>query len=268
MEFSSFVPIQQNQEKLVFIELSDNIETKILKTKPLRKLTTKGKQNKKGMIVKNSRKRKEKRKITKIKKQETASKELSYRKKVKVLKEENFEKKSLVERQDRKKGEKESDLNKSSHSFNEKREKRFQKNESERKSREVESKKEKLAAKTIQAPEKSKPSNKLLNTPIKSEEKPFDKKAYISLVLQEIERKKFYPPLAKRFGMEGKVWIKFIVNKKGKVLKVEVFRSSGKKILDKAALELISRCSFPPLPQNFKGETLEIEVAIRYSLEE
>ena len=98
--------------------------------------------------------------------------------------------------------------------------------------------------------------------------KDFNKEAYISCVIQEIEKKKFYPLIARRFGMEGKVFVKFLVNREGKVLKTEILKSSGKEILDKAALKLIKKCSFPPLPQSFKGEYLEIKVAVNYSLEQ
>ena len=89
---------------------------------------------------------------------------------------------------------------------------------------------------------------------------------YISLIIQEIERKKFYPPLARRLGIEGKVVVRIVVDREGKLKEVSVAKSSGNKILDRAALKLIKKCDFPPLPPEYQKEVFDVEVPIRYEL--
>ena len=89
---------------------------------------------------------------------------------------------------------------------------------------------------------------------------------YISLIIQEIERKKFYPPLARRLGIEGKVVVRIVVDREGKLKEVSVAKSSGNKILDRAALKLIKKCDFPPLPPEYQKETFDVEIPIRYEL--
>ena len=89
---------------------------------------------------------------------------------------------------------------------------------------------------------------------------------YISLIVQEIERKKFYPPLARRLGIEGKVVVRIVVDREGKLKEVSVVKSSGNKILDRAALKLIKKCDFPPLPPEYQKEVFDVEVPIRYEL--
>ena len=89
---------------------------------------------------------------------------------------------------------------------------------------------------------------------------------YISLIIQEIERKKFYPPLARRLGIEGKVVVRIVVDRGGKLKEVSVVKSSGNKILDRAALKLMKKCDFPPLPPEYQKGTFDVEVPIRYEL--
>jgi protein TonB len=89
---------------------------------------------------------------------------------------------------------------------------------------------------------------------------------YISLIVQEIERKKFYPPLARRLGIEGKVVVRIVVDRGGKLKEVSVVKSSGNKILDRAALKLIKKCDFPPLPPEYQKGTFDVEIPIRYEL--
>jgi protein TonB len=89
---------------------------------------------------------------------------------------------------------------------------------------------------------------------------------YISLIIQEIERKKFYPPLARRLGIEGKVVVRIVVDREGKLKEVSVVKSSGNKILDRAASKLMKKCNFPPLPPEYQKEVFDVEVPIRYEL--
>jgi protein TonB len=49
--------------------------------------------------------------------------------------------------------------------------------------------------------------------------------------------KPIYPPPAKRMGMEGTIMLKVFVSREGTVIRCEVVRSAGRKILDNAAVE-------------------------------
>ncbi|WP_456455410.1 energy transducer TonB [Thermovibrio sp.] len=98
----------------------------------------------------------------------------------------------------------------------------------------------------------------------KREEKPFDLNAYKRKVIKIIEKEKFYPPLARRLGIEGKVKVVLVIGRKGELLKAEAL--SGNRILKKAAVKLLKRCRFPPLPENFKGREVKLELSISYKL--
>ncbi len=102
--------------------------------------------------------------------------------------------------------------------------------------------------------------------PTVSTNKKFNRESYVSLIIQEIERKKFYPPLARRLGIEGKVVVRIVIDRGGKLKEVSVVKSSGNKILDRAALKLIRKCNFPPLPPEYQKETFDVEIPIRYEL--
>jgi len=103
-------------------------------------------------------------------------------------------------------------------------------------------------------------------TVVSTNKNEFDRESYVSLIIQEIERKKFYPPLARRFGIEGKVVVRIVVDREGKLKEVSVVKSSGNKILDRAASKLMKKCDFPPLPPEYQKEVFDVEVPIRYEL--
>jgi len=84
---------------------------------------------------------------------------------------------------------------------------------------------------------------------------------YLKLLLAEIEKNKFYPLIARKIGIEGKVKLKVVVGSRGELLSVKVL-SSDSSILERAAVKTLKRCHFPP-PPNGKFET---ELTIRYKL--
>ncbi|MFH1874616.1 MAG: energy transducer TonB [Pseudomonadota bacterium] len=79
-------------------------------------------------------------------------------------------------------------------------------------------------------------------------------------IWQKINRKKYYPEIARQSGLEGNPKVSFNINLNGEVDNVSLVRSCGHDILDQAALKTISRSS--PLP--FYPQP--ITIAIRYSL--
>ena len=88
-----------------------------------------------------------------------------------------------------------------------------------------------------------------------------ESKDYLKLVLQEVEKNKFYPLIARRMGIEGKVKLKIVIGKCGELLSVSVL-SSDSEILKRAAVKTLKKCHFPPPP----GGKFETELTIHYKL--
>jgi len=88
-----------------------------------------------------------------------------------------------------------------------------------------------------------------------------EREDYLKLVLQEIEKNKFYPLIARRMGIEGRVRLKVVIGKGGELLSVSVL-SSDSSVLKRAAVKTLKKCHFPPPP----GGKFETELTIRYKL--
>lgn len=89
--------------------------------------------------------------------------------------------------------------------------------------------------------------------------------AHISALL---EKHKTYPRRARLSGMEGDVTITFTINREGEVLASRLLQSSGYSILDRAALEALSRAMpLPSVPATITGPTLTISVPFGFHLE-
>jgi TonB family protein len=59
-----------------------------------------------------------------------------------------------------------------------------------------------------------------------------------------------YPRLAEQAGLEGLVWIKALVNRRGSVVDAVIYKSSGTPSLDEAARYAAQECLFKPGIQN------------------
>lgn len=84
---------------------------------------------------------------------------------------------------------------------------------------------------------------------------------YLKLLLAEVEKNKFYPFIARKMGIEGKVRLKVVIGRRGELLSVKVL-SSDSSFLEKAAVKTLKKCLFPPPP----GGKFETELTIRYKL--
>ncbi len=89
-----------------------------------------------------------------------------------------------------------------------------------------------------------------------------ERENYLRFVLQEVEKNKFYPLIARRMGIEGRVKLKIVIGSKGELLSVS-FLSSDSEILKKAAVKTLKKCHFPPPPRG----KFETDLTIRYKLE-
>ena len=82
-----------------------------------------------------------------------------------------------------------------------------------------------------------------------------------SLIVSAIERTKSYPRLARERGTEGVVRLRFRLNPKGSIEKIEIMESSGSAILDSASVQAVYRAAPMPFVDGW------IEVPIAYVLQ-
>lgn len=92
-------------------------------------------------------------------------------------------------------------------------------------------------------------------------------KEYTARVRELIDRQKEYPLMARRSGSEGTVYIKFVLARDGSLKQAEVSRSSGRSILDKAAMNAINSVRrFPAVPASMEGSELNFELPLVFKL--
>jgi len=90
---------------------------------------------------------------------------------------------------------------------------------------------------------------------------------YQYMVKQRIEQARRYPSWAERQGIEGAVYINFIVLSSGFGRGVNITRSSGSKILDEEAVATIQRANpFPPIPHELNQDSVSMEVVIVFKI--
>ena len=86
-------------------------------------------------------------------------------------------------------------------------------------------------------------------------------------LLGHLQRYKRYPPAAQMRRQQGVPYIRFAMDRAGRVLASRLERSSGYAVLDAEALALLQRAQpLPALPDDITGDTLEIVVPIEYFL--
>lgn len=84
-------------------------------------------------------------------------------------------------------------------------------------------------------------------------------------VLTALNKAKRYPREASFRRQQGVPWIRFTMNRDGKVLSVTLERSSGFSVLDEEAVALPKRASpLPKPPEEVKGDTIELVVPVEF----
>jgi len=90
---------------------------------------------------------------------------------------------------------------------------------------------------------------------------------YFSLLSAHLNRRKSYPPEAKRAREEGVVTIRFTVDRDGNVSNAAIKRTSGHDLLDLATLDLLRRVApLPRMPATMARDTVTIALPIEYAL--
>ncbi len=103
---------------------------------------------------------------------------------------------------------------------------------------------------------------------LKSDPMGVDFRPYMLQVLAAVRRNWFavYPEAA-RLGMRGQVALQFAISKQGTVAKVVYTTESGSRVLDQAAVAAISASNpLPPLPAEFKGDRIILQMTFMYNM--
>jgi protein TonB len=75
-----------------------------------------------------------------------------------------------------------------------------------------------------------------------------------------------YPEVARENNEQGRVVVRFTVDRDGRVVDVVLVTSSGSRILDAAAQAMLRGADLPPFPGNMPQDHATVTVPIRYSL--
>lgn len=90
---------------------------------------------------------------------------------------------------------------------------------------------------------------------------------YFARLSAHLNRRKSYPPSAKKARQQGVVTVRFTVDRDGNVSDASIKRSSGHEILDHATLELLQRVApLPRFPDSLQRNHLTLSLPIDYSL--
>jgi len=103
---------------------------------------------------------------------------------------------------------------------------------------------------------------------LKSDPLGVDFRPYLAQILQTIRRNWYaVMPESVKLGRRGKVGLLFAITPDGKVSKVTWAGQSGVEALDRAAVAAISASNpFPPLPPEFKGERVVLQLNFAYNM--
>ena len=92
---------------------------------------------------------------------------------------------------------------------------------------------------------------------------------YAGQLKGRLEESMHYPRAARLAGQEGKVVVRFVIDRNGRVLSIVLEQASGHAILDREAVEMIERGEpFPVMPTEMGDDVLELRVPIAYQIKE
>ncbi len=105
------------------------------------------------------------------------------------------------------------------------------------------------------------------NLQLLSDASGFDFKPYLIQVLAAVRRNWItIIPQSAHMGRRGVVLIQFIIDRRGGIPKLVIASSSGTEAFDRAAVAGVSMSNpFPPLPAEFKGDQIRVQLAFSYN---
>lgn len=91
--------------------------------------------------------------------------------------------------------------------------------------------------------------------------------SYYLALKRKIELVWEYPYKARQTGVQGRLLMRFVINKDGSLAEVKILRSSGVPLLDHEAVRAIHNASpYPPLPERMNTKRLAVTATFEYSL--
>jgi protein TonB len=87
------------------------------------------------------------------------------------------------------------------------------------------------------------------------------------IISRRVEELRHYPASARLDTAEGKVVVKFVIHEDGSIGDVEVFQSSGRVDLDRAALETLRQAAPLHLPRPLGKPRMTLKIPIKYFLD-
>lgn len=113
------------------------------------------------------------------------------------------------------------------------------------------------------APRRNSSSMELLSDP-----KGVDFRPYMIRVLSTVKRNwQAVLPMSVRLGLQGRTVIQFSIDRSGRVPKLVIAMPSGTEALDRAAVAGISASyPFPPLPPEFTGGEIRLQLVFTYNM--
>jgi protein TonB len=93
------------------------------------------------------------------------------------------------------------------------------------------------------------------------------KATWEGLLQAHLQKFQKYPRSAQRRNVEGTAWIRFRMDREGKVLSYSIDRTSEHEVLDEAALSMLDRAQpLPALPDDVPGSSIEITVPTNFNI--
>ncbi len=91
--------------------------------------------------------------------------------------------------------------------------------------------------------------------------------SYLAMLRNRLEKHKEYPATARARRLQGTVSLYFAIDRAGRILNYHIRKSSGHKLLDRAAEAMIERAKpLPPMPENIHRATLELVMPVRFHM--
>ncbi len=91
--------------------------------------------------------------------------------------------------------------------------------------------------------------------------------AYQKLLVAWLEKHKYYPRRARRLRIEGEGWLRIRIDRAGRAQDIRLERTTGNRLLDRAALEIARRADpFPIMPEKDSRRELEFIVPVAFVL--
>ncbi len=90
---------------------------------------------------------------------------------------------------------------------------------------------------------------------------------FLSKIRSLIERKKYYPRLARRLSHEGTAVLRLVIAANGSIDELHLLQSSGYSLLDKAALDAVKKAGPFPSPRDSERGSISLTIPLHYCLD-